>query len=129
MQLAVPDVDSDHASRPGLKQAIGEAARGCADIRAIASVDPHAKRIERVLQLLSSPRDETRRSLDVQLRGVVELLSGLGVARHQPGENERLRLCARLRKPSLDHDDVEAFLHTSRLAISGRGDAARADEP
>ena len=82
-----------------------------------------------MLQLLSATRDETRRSLDVKLSSVVELLSGLGVARHQPGENKRLCLRARLCEPALDHEDVEAFLHTSRLAISGRGDAARADKP
>jgi len=116
MQLAVADVDRDHPCRPGLKQAVGEAARGRADIRAIASVDGHTKGIESMLQLLSTSRHEARWTLDVQFGGVVQLLSGLVVAVHQAGEDERLRLGARLRKPPLDHEDVETLLHAAPSA-------------
>src|SRR3989304_3335169 len=89
-QPGVYDSDCHATPRPrGLKQAVGEAARGRADIRAIASVDGHTKGIESMLQLLSTSRHEARWTLDVQFGGVVQLLSGLVVAVHQAGEAER----------------------------------------
>ena len=75
MELPVADVDRDHARRAGLQQAVGEAARRRADVGAVASGDVDPERVERVLQLLPSPRDEARRPLDLELDVVGDLLA------------------------------------------------------
>ena len=60
-------------------------------------------------ELLAAARDEARRAVDLELGVLVELLARLVVPRHESGENQRLRLRARLRKPALDEEDVEAL--------------------
>ena len=109
MQLAVPDVERDHARGPALEQAVGEAARGGADVQAVPArrVDP--ERVERVRQLLAAARDEARRALDLQSRRVVDLLSRLVVARHEARHDEGLRLRPALGEPSLHEQDVESL--------------------
>ena len=107
MELAVADVDRDHATRTRLEQAVGEAARRGADIRAVAPFDLDGERCQCGGELLASARDERRGPLDAQLHLVVDLLPGLVVARHEPGENERLGLAPALGQALLHEEDVE----------------------
>ena len=68
VQLAVADVERDHARGAALEQAVGEAARRGADVersRGPSSVE--AERVERVRELLAAARDVRRRPLDGQL--------------------------------------------------------------
>ena len=59
----------------------------------------------------SPPRETYRAALrDHELDVLVQLLAGLRVPRHEPGEDERLGLRAALRQPTLDEQDVEALL-------------------
>ena len=111
MELAVSDVDRDDSSGPGLEQAVREASRRRADVGAVASRDVDVQRVERVLELLSSTRDEARRSRHLELGVVSDLLSRLVVTADEPGEHERLCLRARLRQSALDE-------HARRVASS-----------
>src|SRR6188508_3226269 len=69
------------------------------------------QRVERVLELLPSTRDEARRSRNLEYGVVSDLLSRLVVAADEPGEHERLCLRARLRQSALDEHHVESLLH------------------
>ena len=73
-----------------------------------------AERVERVRELLAPARDEPRPALDHELDGLVDLLARLRVARHEPGEDQRLRLRAALGEPALDEQHVESLLHAKR---------------
>jgi hypothetical protein len=115
MELAVADVDRQNPRRTCLQQTVGEASCRCTDVGTVASGGDHVTLVERVLQLLSATRHEAWRPLHVQLGALVELLTRLVMAGHQAGENERLRLRTRLRKPTLNHEHVDALLHASRL--------------
>ena len=111
MELAVSDVDRDDARGAGLEQTVREASRRRADVDAIASRDVDVQRVERVLELLPSTRDEARRSRHLEYGVVSDLLSRLVVAADEPGEHERLGLRARLRQSALDEHHVESLLH------------------
>ena len=116
MQLPIPDVDRGDTACPGLQQTVCESAGRCADVGAVAPGDIDAERVERVLQLLASARDEARRLLHLQVDVVPQLLAGFRVTPDTAGEDERLGLRARLREPALDEQDVEPLLHAARLA-------------
>ena len=94
MQLAVADVERDHTGSTALEQDVGEAARGGADVEAVAPrrIDP--ERVERVVELLAASRDESRPALDGELGALVDLLPRLRVAGDEAGEDQRLRLRA-----------------------------------
>ena len=109
MELPVADVDRDDARRAGLEQAVGEAAGRGADIGAVAPFDVDAERVECVAQLLSATGDERRWPLDAELGVLVDLLPGLLVAGHEPGEHERLRLASALRQALFHEEDVESL--------------------
>jgi hypothetical protein len=128
MELAVAHVDRKNARSARLQEAVGEATGRCTHVRAIASRDDHAKLVERVLQLLSTARHEARWPIHVQLGALVQLLARLVMPENQARKNQRVRLSTGFREPALDQQDVEALLHTSRLAISDWGDAAGADQ-
>ncbi len=110
MQLAVAHVDRDDARRPRLEQAVREPTGRRSDVRAVPIRDVDPKRVERVLQLLAPARYEARRSLDLELDVLGNLLAGLVVADDEPRQHERLRLRAGLCEPALDQHDVEALL-------------------
>ena len=110
MQLPVADVERDHARGPALEQHVGEAAGRRADVERVAPGDLDAERLERVRELLAPARDEARRLGHGQLRRLVDLLARLLVARHAPGQDERLRLRAALGEPTLDEQHVEPLL-------------------
>ena len=74
------------------------------------SGDVDAERVERVLQLLATARDEARRTLDLERDILGNLLARFVVPGNEPREHERLRLRARLREPTLDEEHVEALL-------------------
>ena len=107
MQLAVADVDRDHARGAAPEQDVGEAAGRCADVEAVESGRVDAERVERVRELVAAARDVLRAARDRQLRGLVDLLSRLVVARDEPGHHQRLRLRSRLREAALDEEDVQ----------------------
>ena len=116
MQLAVPDVERDHARRTPLQQHVREPARGGADVQRVPTgrVDPEG--VEAVGELLPAPRDEARRALDLERRVLGELLARLGVARDEPGEDERLRLGTALGEAALDEEHVEPLLHRAEAS-------------
>ena len=66
VELAVADVERDHARRAALEQDVREAAGRGADVEAVAPgrVDP--ERVERVRELVAAARDVRRRPLDLE---------------------------------------------------------------
>ncbi len=120
MQLAVADVDRDHPLRPPLKQYVGEATRRGADVDAVEAGRVYSERVQPVRELLSAPRDIRRRLLDGELDVLRHRLARLVVARHEPREDERLRLCPRLGEATLDEDDVEALARHASPAPRAR---------
>ena len=67
MELAVPDVDGEHAGDAALEQAVREPARGGAQVDRVAAVQLDLEQRERVRELLAAARDEARRPLDLQV--------------------------------------------------------------
>ena len=117
VQLAVADVECDHARSAALEQDIGEAACGSADVEAVTPGWINAKRVERVRKLDPAPRDVGLSLRHREVRGLVQLLAGFLVTRHPAREQERLRLGAALREPALDQQDVNPFLHAPMIAV------------
>src|SRR6478752_9556077 len=111
MQLAVADVERDHARRTALEQDVGEAAGRGPDIDAVEAGRVDAEPVEPVRELLSAARDVGLLRLHRQLGALVDLSPGLVVPGDETGHHERLRLPPRLREPALDQEDVEALLH------------------
>ncbi len=107
MQLAVADVERDHARGAALEQHVGEPAGRRADVEAVEPGDVETERVERIRELVPGTRDVRRRRLDLERRVLVHLLAGLRVARHEPGHHERLGLRARLGEAALDEQHVE----------------------
>src|SRR5581483_5513919 len=120
MQLAVADVERDHARGATLEQHVGEAARRGADVDRIEAGDVETERVERVRELVSRARDVRRGCLDLELGVLVHLLARLLVPRHTTGHDERLRLRARLREAALDEEDVKPLLGQEPNAPSRR---------
>ncbi len=110
MELAIADVERADARRARLEKAVGEAAGRGSDVQAVLSLDVDGEGRERVGELLAAARDEARAGLDLDLRRLVHLLAGLCMAGHLSGEDECLRLRARLGEPALDHEDIEPLL-------------------
>ena len=117
MELAVADVDREHARDPVLEQVVGEAARRRAHVDRVAPVELDVELLERVRELLAAAGDEARPLLDRELGVVGHLMARLVVAGHEPGQHECLCLSAALCEPALDQEDVEALLH--RVQRSG----------
>ena len=111
VELAVADVERDDARRAPLEQAVGEATGRGAEVEAVEARHVETHGVESVGELLAAARDEARRRLDRQLGVLVDLRARLGVAGHEPGEDERLSLRAALGEPALDEQDVQALLH------------------
>ena len=61
VQLAVADVERDHARGAALEQDVGEPARRGADVEAVEPGRVDAERVERVRELLAAARDVPRR--------------------------------------------------------------------
>jgi aminoglycoside 6'-N-acetyltransferase len=117
VQLAVANVQRDHACCAALEQNVGEAAGGGADVEAGPPGRIDAEGVEGVGELGPSPRDVGLSLRHRQLRGLVHLLPRLLVPRHPAGEQERLRLGAALRKPALDQEYVNPFLHAPMIVV------------
>ena len=107
VELAVADVERDHARGAALEQDVGEAAGRGADVERVTPGRVDAELVERVRELVAAARDEPRRPLDDELRRFVHLLAGLLVAVDEARHHERLRLRAALGEPALDEEDVE----------------------
>src|SRR6185369_2366254 len=87
-------------------------------VEAVSPCRIDAEGVERVLELLASPGNEPGPALDGELRSLVDLLARLRMPGDEPGEDQRLRLRARLREPALDEKDVQALLHLPALGGS-----------
>ena len=61
MQLAVADVEGDHARGAALEEDVGEAAGRGADVEAVEAGRIDAERVEPVRELLAAARDVRRR--------------------------------------------------------------------
>ncbi len=116
VELAVADVERDHARRAALEEDVGEAAGRGADVDAVEARRIDAERVEPVRELLAAARDVRRRPLDRELGVLLDLVARLVVAADETGEHERLRLRPRLREAALDEEDVEPLLHAVRTA-------------
>ena len=84
-----------------------------------------AGRIERVRELLPSPRDVRRRRGDREVGRLVHLLARLLVPGNEAREHERLRLRAALGEPALDQQHVQALLR-QRLYCAAESTASQA---
>ena len=111
VQLAVADVERDHARRPALQEHVREAARGRADVQGVPPANVEAEHFERVLELLAAARDEARRPVERELLVVVHLGARLVEAGHEARHHQGLRLRPRLREAALDQQDVQPLLH------------------
>ena len=118
MELPVADVDRDHARRAALEQHVGEAAGRRADVEAVEArrIDAEARRARARASRRRARRTRGGASTSSS-RVLVHLLARLVVAGHEPGEDERLRLRARLGEPALHEEDVQ---HASSRAVSAR---------
>src|SRR5439155_14183634 len=92
VQLAVADVECDHARGARLEETIGETSRGGSDVEALLAGHVDVQLLERVRELLASARNEPRSGFDLELGTVVHLLAGLVVSFDSAREHERLRL-------------------------------------
>jgi aminoglycoside 6'-N-acetyltransferase len=117
VQLAVANVQRDHACCAPLEQNVGEAAGGGADVEALPPGRIDAERVEGVGELGPAPRDVGLSLRHRQLRGLVHLLARFLVPGHPAGEQECLRLGAAVRKPALDQEYVNPFLHAPMIAV------------
>ncbi len=61
VQLAVADVERDHVVRAALEQAVGEPSRGGPGVECGQPCDVDPERLERVVELVATATDETRR--------------------------------------------------------------------
>jgi hypothetical protein len=113
VQLAVADVDCDHARRAALEQHVSEPAGGCAHVEAVAPAQVDAERVQRVCKLLAAARDVRRRGLELEFRLLVDLRARLRVTAHAPRQDKRLCLRARIREPALYQENVESLLHSA----------------
>ena len=107
MQLAVADVERDHARRAPLQQHVGEAAGRGADVEAVEPRDVDAEGVERVGELVPGPRHVRRRLPDLELDVIVHLLARLRVTLDEARQHQRLRLRPRLGEAALDEQDVK----------------------
>src|SRR6476646_1211616 len=92
VELAVADVDGNHARGTALQQDVGKATGRGADVDAVEARRIHAERVEAVRELLAATRDVRGRPVDRQLGVLVDLVAGLVVPAHEPGEDKRLPL-------------------------------------
>ena len=87
MELAVADVERDHARRAALEQHVGEPAGRGAHVERLSAARVDGRRVEGVRELLAAAADVPRRPLDLELRGGVDLDSGLRVTAHASGHD------------------------------------------
>jgi hypothetical protein len=116
MELAVADVEGDHARGAGLKETIREAARRGPDVEAVLAAHIELEGGESVSELLPAARDEARPRLDLERGRLVELLACLRVSPDAAREHERLRLRTGLGQAALDEQHVQPLLrHSERV--------------
>src|SRR5207244_7568636 len=77
VELSGADVHRVDARRTALQQAVGEAARGRADVDADPAADRRAELVERVRELLATPADVGRAPADLDLGGGLDERAGL----------------------------------------------------
>jgi aminoglycoside 6'-N-acetyltransferase len=117
VQLAVADVESDHARGSSLEQDVREPAGGGSDVEAIAPGRVDAKRFKGLGKLDPASRDVRLPLRHRKLGAVVHLLARLRMSRNAAGEDEGLGLRPALRKPALDKEEVDSFLHAPMIAV------------
>ena len=79
VQLAVPDVQRDHACGATLQETVREAACRRAEIEAVLARRVDVELVERVRELLPAAGDELRRAPHLELDVLGDLLAGLVV--------------------------------------------------
>ena len=114
VQLGPPDVERAHACRAVLQETVGEAAGRGSDVEALLVADIDGQDLDRVCELLAAARDETRALDELELGGIVDLSARLREASHPAGQDERLRLRARLGQAALHEQHVQPLLHRSK---------------
>src|ERR1700729_1629587 len=113
VELAVGDVERDHVRGAALEQAVGEAASRGANVERATALDLHVQRIERVGELDPAARDERRAADELELRVVVDQLSGLldaappGQQQHLAGDHRRRRARPRREQSALGQEAVD----------------------
>ena len=108
MELAVADVERDHARRAALQQHVGEPARRGADVEAVEPGRIDAERVERVRELRARPARRTAAAARPRAAPSSSTCSpGFAWPGHEAGHHERLRLGAALGEAALDEQDVE----------------------
>jgi aminoglycoside 6'-N-acetyltransferase len=125
VQLAVADVERDHARCAALEQDVGESSRRGADVQTVEPGGINAKRVESVRELDAAPRDVWLALGDLQHCALVHLLAGLLVSGHAAGEHEGLRLVPAFREPALDEQHIDPFLHAPMIAVVAELDGER----
>ena len=106
-----PHIHGVHARRSALQQAVGEAARGGADIEADLARDVERKVAQRARQFESAAADIGRAREHLHRAIVVDRLAGLGgllpVDQHLAGHDQRLRFLAGFGEAALHQQTVE----------------------
>jgi hypothetical protein len=122
MELAVADIERDHARRSCLQEAVGEPAGRRTEVEGSRAVDRDREAIERGGKLLAAARDEARGlalELD-RLRGVDETRGRVGATpgdEHPPSADGFHRLTSACEQPSAHELGVEspALGHPARI--------------
>ena len=134
MKLPISDVDRVHPQSAALQQHVGEPSRRRSDVAADQAARIEAEVVEGMLQLEAAARNVAERlaALQMQLHRFLQqlprLLDAVVARHHLAGEDERLRLAARLGQALELHEHVRAASrhHRSRglPAVAGPMSAA-----
>jgi len=127
VELAVADVERGHARGARLEEAVDEAPGRGADVETVLAGDVDPEDLERVRELLAAAGDEARALGELELGSLVDLLAGLRMPSHAPGQDERLRLRAALGEPTLDEQHIQALLraHGQSVPRAPHGELSR----
>ena len=124
VQLTVADVERHDAHGAALQQHVGEAARRCADVQALASADLDVKRIERMRELEAAAtgiRVIRRQERDGRL--IVDRSAGLGggsiVDGDLSGQDQCARTFARRSESAFDDELIQTDARHHRLRTAG----------
>ena len=130
VELAMTDVESDHAGRPALEEHIGKAAGRSADVERLATVDGDAEGIERMRQLDSAAPDIwVVRFLEGDFRILRDwrsgFLHGLAIDDDDAGQNQRRGTLARRGQAAIDKQNVQSNLQLFRVMTHSARSASR----
>ncbi len=124
VQLAVADIERDHARRAALQQDVGEAAGRGADVQGAFARRVHAEVVEGMRQLDAAAADVRMiRHRDLEVRAIGDGRAGfrddLAVDSHAAGHDQGSCTLAGGRKPAFHERDIEAGLSRWHASSSG----------